>query len=217
MTWRSSIAVPTLFLQSVPLGESFFARDTVAVARDLIGCLLVHRECAGRIVETEAYLGERDGASHAAPGRTARNAVMFGRAGRVYVYFIYGMYHCMNFVTEQDGVAGAVLIRALEPLAGIESMRTRRPKAKRWEDLASGPGKLTLAMAIGPEHNGEVLGKGSIEVRRPALTTDVPVALSPRIGIRKCAEWPMRFFERGNPCVSRSPFNATATLAPPGG
>ncbi len=217
MTWRSSVALPTLLSQSTPHGEAFFARDTASVAHDLIGCLLVHGECAGKIVETEAYLGERDAASHAAPGRTARNAVMFGPAGRVYVYFIYGMYHCMNFVTEQDGVAGAVLIRALEPLSGIESMRSRRPKAKRWEDLASGPGKLTLAMRIGPEHYGEVLGSGSIDVWRLAHAATIPVAVSPRIGIKKCAEWPMRFFERGNPCVSRSPFNATATLASPRG
>lgn len=213
MTWRVDVPLSDLLRDTRPLGAEFFARESPVVARDLIGCVMVAGECAGRIVETEAYLGERDGASHAFRGPTPRTQVMFGPPGFVYVYFVYGMYHCMNFVTNEDGIAGAVLIRALEPVAGIEIMRARRPKVKRWEDLASGPGKLTLAMGIGPEHNGRQLGIGAIEVRRFRETPPARVSVSPRIGVKACADWPLRFFEPGNPCVSRSPFNADAREA----
>lgn len=210
MIWRTSLPLSELLRNTRPLGTKFFGRESPDVARDLIGCMLVMGDCAGRIVETEAYLGESDGASHAFRGPTPRTRVMFGPPGFTYVYFIYGMYHCVNFVTGKDGVASAVLIRALEPVSGIEQMRVRRPKVKRWEDLASGPGKLTLAMGIGPWHNGLQLGKGVMEVRQPRGDAQPRVALSPRIGVRACADWQLRFFEPGNPCVSRSPFNAAA-------
>lgn len=207
MTWRASLPFSDLIHDSEPLGPDFFGRPSPVVAKELIGCVLVNDGCAGRIVETEAYLGERDGASHAYRGLTPRTAVMFGPPAFIYVYFIYGMYHCMNLVTGKDGVAEAVLLRALEPLCGIERMRTRRPKAKRWEDLASGPGKLTLAMGIGPEYNGAPLKHGSVEVRRLHETIHPQIGISPRVGVKACADWPLRFFERENPCVSRSPLN----------
>ena len=130
------------------LPRSFYNRPTIEVARGLLGKILVHGQTAGRIVETEAYLGGDDLASHSARGITERTRVIFGPPGHAYVYFIYGMYECLNLVAEPDGKPGCVLIRALEPVAGIEIMQRRRPKARTLRDLASGPGKLTLAMAI---------------------------------------------------------------------
>lgn len=239
----ASVPIPEILRATVPAGVRFFGRATALVAREMIGCILIAGECAGRIVETEAYLGESDAASHAFPGPTPRNRVMFGPAGFTYVYFIYGMHHCLNYVTEQEGIAGAVLIRALEPIAGLARMRERRPRAHSWHDLAAGPGKLTLALGIGAQHSGLPLDNGFLSLRRPrpaapqaALTTPtdtatIPpghadkarwtpppmgaIAVSPRIGIRKCADWPMRFFEFGNPCVTRSPHNREARILDP--
>src|SRR5450755_1246237 len=133
-------------VQSSVLPRDFYARAAIEVARDCLGKILVHGKTAGRIVEVEAYLGVDDRAAHAWRGVTDRTRVIFGEPGHAYVYFIYGMYECLNFVAEPVGQAGAVLIRALEPIAGLSAMRHRRPTAKRDEDLANGPGKLTLAM-----------------------------------------------------------------------
>src|SRR6476646_10253902 len=127
------------------LKRGFYDRPTVDVARDLLGKVLVHGPTAGLIVETEAYLGGEDLAAHSARGMTERTRVIFGPPGHAYVYFIYGMYECLNLVCEPKGTPGCVLIRAVEPVAGIELMRARRPAARKLEDLASGPGKLTLA------------------------------------------------------------------------
>ena len=157
----------------------------------------------GRSVEVEAYFGEADAASHAFPGKTARNAVLFGPPGHAYVYFIYGMYECLNFVAEPEGMAGCVLIRALEPLAGLASMRRRRPTARGIEDLASGPGKLTLAMGITRKLNGADLVEGPLQVRRPLEKTPFEIEATPRIGIRHCADWPLRFVIAGNRFASR--------------
>src|SRR5229473_1417104 len=142
-----------LATESRILPRSFYNRDAVEVARELLGKILVHGRASGMIVETEAYLGGDDLASHSAIGITDRTRVIFGPPGHAYVYFIYGMYECLNLVAEPEGQAGCVLIRAVQPLVGIDIMRTRRPKAKRVEDLASGPGKLTLAMGITRQHN----------------------------------------------------------------
>jgi DNA-3-methyladenine glycosylase len=136
------------------------------VARDCLGKILVHGRAAGRIVEVEAYLGVDDRAAHAWRGITNRTSVLFGPPGHAYVYFIYGMYECLNFVSEPEGRAGCVLIRALEPLAGLTAMRRRRVTAKRVEDLASGPGKLTQAMGITRRLNGADLVQGTLQVRR---------------------------------------------------
>jgi DNA-3-methyladenine glycosylase len=149
------------------LKRAFYERPTVDVARDLLGKILVHGPTAGMIVETEAYPGGDDFASHSARGITPRTRVIFGPPGHAYVYFIYGMYQCLNLVCEPDGTAGGVLIRALEPLAGIEIMRSRRPSARKPEQLASGPGKLTLALAITLQHNGVDVTRGSLVVREP--------------------------------------------------
>src|SRR5579862_9618909 len=124
------------------LPRGFYARDTIEVARGLLGKVLVHGGTAGKIVETEAYLGGDDLAAHTARGITDRTRVIFGPPGHAYVYFIYGMYECLNLVAEPVGHPGCVLIRALEPVAGIETMQRRRPAAHKPEQLANGPGKL---------------------------------------------------------------------------
>jgi DNA-3-methyladenine glycosylase len=184
------------------LPRRFYDRPTVEVARGLLGKLLVHGPTAGIIVETEAYLGGDDLAAHSARGLTDRTRVIFGPPGHAYVYFIYGMYECLNLVCEPEGVPGCVLIRALEPVEGIEQMRARRPAARKPEDVASGPGKLTLAMAITRAQNGADVTRGSLVVREPAEPRHVEIAVTPRIGITKCADLPLRFLVRGNRFVS---------------
>jgi len=185
------------------LGRDFYARPAVEVARDCLGKILVHGRTAGRIVETEAYLGADDRAAHAWRGITDRTRVLFGPPGHAYVYFIYGMYECLNFVAEEEGQAGCVLIRALEPMAGIAIMRRRRPAAKRVEDLASGPGKLTLALGITRKQNGAALTEGPLHVRREQTEPSIEVQVTPRIGITHCADWPLRFLIAGSHFVSR--------------
>jgi DNA-3-methyladenine glycosylase len=129
---------------------------------------------------------------------------MFGPPGHAYVYFIYGMYECLNFVCEPEGQAGCVLIRALEPLSGLATMRRRRPAARRVEDLASGPGKLTLAMGITRKLNGADLANGPLQVRRfRDVESPIEVQTTPRIGITHCADWPLRFVIADNRFVSR--------------
>jgi DNA-3-methyladenine glycosylase len=184
------------------LKRPFYNRPTVEVARDLLGKILVHGRTAGIIVETEAYLGADDLAAHSARGITDRTRVIFGPPGHAYVYFIYGMYECLNLICEPVGAPGCVLIRALEPLAGVELMRERRPAARKPEDLASGPGKLTLAMGITRAQNGADVTRGALVVRQPADPRPFDVAVSPRIGIKKCADLPLRFHIRGNRFVS---------------
>jgi DNA-3-methyladenine glycosylase len=186
------------------LERDFYARPAVEVARACLGQILVHGAAAGRIVEVEAYLGTEDRAAHAWSGITPRTRVIFGPPGHAYVYIIYGMYECLNFVAEPAGQAGCVLIRALEPLAGIPIMRRRRPTAKRLEDLASGPGKLTLAMGITRKLNGADLVTGPLQVRRPLEPSPVEIHTTPRIGITHCADWPLRFLAAGNRFVSRN-------------
>ncbi len=185
------------------LPRGFYARPTVEVARALLGKIVVHGETAGKIVETEAYLGGDDLASHSARGITNRTRVIFGPPGHAYVYFIYGMYECLNFVTEPDGKAGAVLIRALEPVAGIEIMQRRRPTAHTLRDLASGPGRLTLALAITRAQNGVDVTRGSLTVRTPRREEPFEIEVTPRIGIRHCADWPLRYIVKGSPFVSK--------------
>ena len=185
------------------LRRVFYQRPTVDVARDLLGKVLVHGPAAGVIVETEAYLGGDDRAAHSARGITGRTRVIFGPPGHAYVYFIYGMYECLNIVAEPAGQPGCVLVRALEPVAGIEIMQRRRPRAQRLEDLASGPGKLTLALDITRSHNGADLTRGALVVREPAEPRPVEIDVTPRIGIRECADWPLRFVVRDSRFVSK--------------
>jgi len=178
------------------LKRAFYNRPTIKVARGLIGKILVHGATAGVIIETEAYLGGDDLASHTARGITDRTRVIFGRPGHAYVYLIYGIYECLNIVAEPDGKAGCVLIRALQPVAGLDIMRRRRPAARRPEDLASGPGKLTLALGITRAHNGVDVTRGPLVVRMPAEARAIRIETTPRIGISKCADWPLRFVVR---------------------
>jgi DNA-3-methyladenine glycosylase len=126
-------------------------------------------------------------------GLTPRTKVIFGPPGHAYVYFIYGMYECLNLVAEPDGRPGCVLIRALDPLCGIATMFRRRPAARKLEDLASGPGKLTLAMGITRAHNGRDVTRGSFVLRKWKQEPPVEIEVTPRIGITKCADWPLRF------------------------
>jgi DNA-3-methyladenine glycosylase len=176
------------------LPRSFYARPTVEVARALLGKVLVHGATAGTIVETEAYLGGGDDlAAHTARGVTQRTRVIFGAPGHAYVYLIYGMYECLNLVAEPEATPGCVLIRALAPVAGIEQMRKRRPKARGVGDLASGPGKLTLAMGITRAQNGVDVTRGALVVREPRKRSRFDILVTPRIGISKCADLPLRF------------------------
>lgn len=185
------------------LKRAFYRRPTIQVARDLLGTVLVHGPTAGIIVETEAYLGGDDLASHSARGITGRTQVIFGPPGHAYVYFIYGMYECLNIVAEPDGRPGCVLIRALEPVSGLDAMRHRRPAARKPEDLAGGPGKLTLAMGITRAQNGADVTRGALVVRAPREPRQFEIAVTPRVGITQCADRPLRFLIRGNRFVSR--------------
>ena len=194
------------------LPRAFFFGDTVAIARALLGCVLWRRLedgelLAARIVETEAYLGANDLASHARRGlRSPRNESMYLAGGHAYVYFTYGMHWCMNVVTQEADVAEAVLLRAAEPLRGIDSMRTRRPKAKKEHELMNGPGKICMAMDIDRRLDGESLRGDTLWLApRDIDAADDDIAVSPRIGIDNSGEaaaWPLRFFIRGNRHVS---------------
>jgi DNA-3-methyladenine glycosylase len=196
MEWRE------LATESRILTRSFYNRDAVTVARELLGKILVHGRVAGMIVETEAYLGGDDLAAHSARGITNRTRVIFGPPGHAYVYFIYGMHECLNLVAEPEGKPGCVLIRAAEPVAGIDIMKRRRPKARSMEKLASGPGNLTRAFAITRAQNGVDVTHGPLVVRRWAREPDFEIAVTPRVGIRHCADWPLRFVIADNPAVS---------------
>ena len=194
-------------LSRAPLPKSFYARDTEIVARELLGAIL---ECAtpdgvasGRIVETEAYIGEHDLACHAAAGRTTRTAPLYGAPGIAYVYFIYGVHWCVNAVTRPADQPSAVLIRALEPLDGVELMRARRTAARRDVDLTNGPGKLCQALGITGGHNWLPLQKAPLRILRGAPVSDAQVAVTPRIGITQCRDWPLRWVIRDNEYVSR--------------
>jgi DNA-3-methyladenine glycosylase len=184
------------------LAREFYDRDTVTVARELLGKILVHGRLAGRIVETEAYLGGGDLASHSARGITQRTRVIFGPPGHAYVYFIYGMHECLNFVVGPEGSPGAVLIRAAEPLLGMGVMRRRRPKAHAVAKLASGPGNLTLAFGITRAQNGVDVTRGALVVREWNREPQLEIRVTQRIGIRQCADLPLRFVIAGNPAVS---------------
>ncbi len=189
------------------LGRLLAGRASVVAPR-LLGLVVTVGERSGRIVEVEAYEGAGDPASHAFGGPTARTEVMFGPPGRLYVYRSYGVHWCANIVCHPDGVAGAVLLRAVEPLTGVEGMRVDRPRAKRDRDLASGPGKLCAALGITSEHNGvDVLDDSApVVLRMPddhRVPIDTDVAIGPRIGISRAVDRPWRFGLADNPHLSR--------------
>ncbi len=201
------------------LAADFFARAAVDVARDLLGATLRARGndglwTAGRIVETEAYGGQDDPASHAGRGRTPRSEIMFGPAGVAYVYLIYGVHHCLNFVTEADGEAGAVLIRSLEPVDGQMVMARRRGLdlgRYRRRDLCAGPGKLSQAMGLDLSWNGTPVaadhGPESPSGLRLLLVEAGSAAVDwqagPRIGISRAVDRPLRFVDPDSDCLSR--------------
>jgi DNA-3-methyladenine glycosylase len=187
------------------LPRRFYGRASTVVAPELLNKVLELGPCRGRIVEVEAYAGPLDPASHAYRGPTARNGVMFGPAGHLYVYFSYGVHYCANAVTGPPGKGQAVLLRALEPLAGLEEMWARRLRARRAVDLGSGPGKLTQALGIGPAHNGADLVRGPIRILDDGTPPPAQPGVSVRIGISQAADRPWRWFVAGNPNVSRAP------------
>ena len=186
--------------------RSFFERPVAAVAPDLLGMVLACGDRAGRIVEVEAYGGADDPASHGHRGRTPRNEVMFGPPGHLYVYFSYGMHWCANVVCEPDGRCGAVLVRALAPLRGVDAMWADRPKARRARDLCSGPAKLTAALGITGDHNGaDLLDPASPVNLHRRGTEPTGWVTSARIGISAAVERPWRWYTPGDPNVSRPP------------
>lgn len=195
------------------LEAGFYDRPVVEVARELIGCVVEHERTAGVIVETEAY-HDSEPASHAYIGLTARTATLFGAPGRAYVYRSYGIHALLNAVCEHEGCGSAVLIRALQPLLGLDAMRARRApasaigaregRALRDEDLCSGPGKLTQALAVELTENGCSLRDGPVVIRAAsAAWRAAPVIAGPRVGITKATDLPWRFCVAGNPNVSR--------------
>ena len=179
------------------LTRDFYKRDTVTVARDLLGKVLVHQLDGqlrmARIVEVEAYLGPTDLAAHSSKGLTPRTRAMFGPPGHAYVYLIYGLHHCMNVVTEPEGSGTGVLLRAVEPIANVEG-NTR------------GPGLLTRAMGIDLQHYGEDLCSDRLHLLAPPCGDSVPIVAKPRVGVAYAKEWadkPLRFYIRDSPFVSR--------------
>ena len=194
-----------------PLPREFYDRDPRRVSRALLGKILVRRQdrkiLSARIVEVEAYLGANDAAAHSASGRTPRNSVLFGPPGHAYIYFIYGNHYCFNVSCLPDGVAGGVLVRALEPLEGIDEMARQRGISVRssrdLRQLTSGPGRLADAFAITRERDN---GKDLTSARSDLWIADGPrprhVLVTPRIGINKAEKLPLRYIIAGNPFVS---------------
>jgi DNA-3-methyladenine glycosylase len=188
-------------MQTLP--ADFYARPVLEVARELVGCVVRHGETAGVIVETEAY-HQSEPACHAFAGLTPRTATLFGPPGRAYVYRSYGIHALLNAVCEPEGVGAAVLIRALEPLAGVELMRARRGAHLPDEQLCSGPGKLTQALGVSLQDNGGDLAWGAVRIAPPEPAGRAPVVVeSVRIGITRAVELPWRFCAAGSRHVSR--------------
>jgi len=193
----------------VKLSREFYCRPTLEVARSLLGKVLVRRlrgkNLAGKIVETEAYVGKDDLACHASKGRTSRTVTMFEKGGCAYVYMIYGFYFCLNAVTEPEGYPAAVLIRAAEPLDHVSVMRRLRKNPDHDSNIASGPGKLCMAMAIDKTLNGRDLTSGTLWIEDRNLDVG-RIETGPRVGVDYAGEYrdkPWRFYIKGNPHVSR--------------
>jgi DNA-3-methyladenine glycosylase len=189
------------------LDPKFYARDTVEVARALLGCVLEtvigEETTSGRITEVEAYIGPDDPAAHGYGNkRTARNAAMFGPPGFSYVYFIYGMHWCFNAVTERANFPAAVLIRSLEPVAGLDIMSARRATDNPML-LCTGPARLCQALSITRDVNACSLADGPVRILPGEPVPPESIVSGPRIGIRNAADWPLRFFERGSEWLSR--------------
>lgn len=190
----------------MPLPRRFYLRPARAVARDLLGCVLVSRlggtVTAGRIVETEAYLGPEDAASHAA-FRPASRGLFYGEGGIAYVFSSYGIHSCLNAIADRAGRPGCVLIRALEPALGLRAMGRRRNVAPDSARLASGPGNVTRALGITLRENGADLTRGRLTIEPPDAPRAFRIASGRRVGITRSAERPLRFWIAGNPHVSK--------------
>ncbi len=188
-----------------PFPRSFYARDTKEVAKDLLGKILVRKlaegTIKGKIVETEAYYGEEDPASHAFRGKTERAKIMWGMPGTVYIYLIYGMYYLFNIVTEKKGKAGAVLIRALEPQEGIGLMKKMR-KTDEIKNLTNGPGKLTQAFVITNKKHKQDLLSGSLIIEE-GVREEFEIISTTRIGVNAGGQAKLRFYIKGNEFVSK--------------
>ncbi len=188
------------------LNRSFYNRATLTVARELLGTYLIrrigHEQLIGKIVEVEAYIGEDDPACHASRGKTNRTALMFGPPGYAYIYFIYGMYYCLNAVTEAEGFPAAVLIRAVQPIAGIEKMKKLR-KNSRLHQLTNGPGKLCQAFALDKGLNGVDLCSGEVFISAGEAVSTAHISVSSRIGIREGKDAPWRFYIKDNAFLSK--------------
>lgn len=197
-----------------PLPRDWFARSSVEVAPELLGTVLVVGERSARVVEVEAYAGESDPASHAWRGPTARTRTMFGPAGHLYVYRSYGIHWCANVVCDADGVAGAVLLRGVSPLGGVELMRAVRGRADD-RDLTNGPGKLCQALGIDGTFDGADLTGADERIRlvRDGVPPPVDPVVSTRIGIARAVERPWRWHVAGDPNVSR-PSGRGGTIVP---
>ncbi|MFL5548363.1 MAG: DNA-3-methyladenine glycosylase [Gemmatimonadales bacterium] len=205
--------------RAATLPVSFFVRPTEQVAAELLGMMVVSTVggelTEGRIVETEAYLGYDDPASHGyRHRRNARNQALFGPPGLWYVYLSYGMHWCANLVCQRRGLASAVLLRALEPIEGLEVMRRRRGGVETRE-LCSGPGKLCQALGIDRSLDGSRMARSSVIVRPPTEREKLQVAVTPRIGITKAADWPLRFHVAGSPWISRKEKGGGSLDPPP--
>ena len=197
---------PVAAAHGLPVDRSDLEADSLDVAPWLLNKLLVRDGRVGRIVEVEAYRGAEDPASHAYRGQTRRNAVMFGPPGRLYVYFTYGMHWCANVVCATEGVAQAVLLRALAPVAGVEKMRASRPAARRDRDLCNGPAKLCQALGItGADNGSDLLGGSAIVLCDDGVPPPGEPGTGARVGITSATEVPWRWWVAGDANVSRGP------------
>lgn len=211
---RQNIITPAdkILIQNLKvLPKEFFLKDTITVAQKLLGKYIVKKEkqhyLTGMIVETEAYLGDNDPACHAYRKLTSRNSVMFGDGGKIYVYFIYGNYYCFNVVTERKGTGSAVLIRAVEPVTGVDLMKRRRSVIKTEYEITNGPAKFCLAFGINRNHNGMSLNESDFFIAKNIPAKRIRIVITKRIGIKQGAEFPYRFFVKNNPYVSNHKLN----------
>lgn len=199
-------------MRYLPLPDSFFKRDTIKVAKELLGKVLIRKigkneYLSGKIVEVEAYMGDHDPACHAYQKVTGRSSTLYEDGGTIYLYFIYGNYYCFNIVTEAKEIGSAVLIRAVEPLEGIEIMKNLRPKVRNIHDLTNGPSKFCLAFDIDKRFNGKKLTKDLIFVSNPVKKEKFEIKASKRIGINVGENFLYRFFIKGNPFVTKHKYN----------
>ena len=186
------------------LPRAFYRRDSREVAPDLLNKILIGPDgCRGRIIETEAYCGDVDEAAHTFRGKTARNATMFGPPGHLYVYFTYGMHWCANTACGDEGVGIGVLLRAVQPLSGLEQMRVRRPRAKNERELCSGPARLCQAFDISGADDGTDLVTGRYRIASDGVPPPIDPVITPRVGISRAIDAPWRWYVADNRFVSK--------------